>query len=468
MKKIVAILVAWVLLFSICSCSVIEKIPYVGDLVKDLTEKGETAETKPTLGQEIVSVAKTEDGKSVNVLKVECVGVKNDNYLKNYSSYRDDNYYYYFFKLGTLCNVKLEAGSYYNWQGALSESTLTFTNRRTSESSIQEYCENSITDSMKKEQHFEANANVEFTWGSSSKIAKKEIALSVGLTYGNSRETTHSETVKNSLARTAIEANLYEESQSFKLNSNCPSGCYAYVLLGIVDVYATVAYDFANDQYSISQSANIVSSGRNLTYFGSVTDYAAYENYDQDLLEFETDENIETIKRIASVEPQNKVTDYSEYVVKIPEYYDLQPDKSSVTVADTTQDGYFKFDLSELKRQMRAYGLRIVKISLSVYVKEENDGYQELYLVNQSSPNWGWEKTTHKFSDSEIIYSKDDIETDPSGVGKGTFSVDKVIDLSLIDLSNNFILYCGANGKSEDTWTASKVQLRVYFNTAFE
>lgn len=149
---------------------------------------------------------------------------------------------------------------------------------------------------------------------------------------------------------------------------------------------------------------------------------------------------------------------------KVPEFKVLYPtNQQSATVKDTTQNAYFKFDMTETADIMNTYNLAIRRIDIFVHIKEKDNGYQELYLIQQNNPNYGWRDNTHVFDDEITLFKKQDIETAPGKKGEGDYSVYQNVFIKRGDLCDSWFLYCGAHGDGGDTWEASNVSIIIYF-----
>lgn len=380
-------------------------------------------------------------------------------------SYKDDEYYYYCVDLGIVKNVPVTTPQIYEYKtSATYHQTYTYTtiNTRSIEKST-----STITSRLKYD-----NPIAGFNIANEAELGVFELFnAKVGYEFGmqfnsNSLTTTNSSSYINK----DEESNSETKTVELTFDSSCQQGYYRICYARHYYIYAYITVDKATGEYTcdyvpVPQQAN------RLVFEYSFKDFEESRKIDG----FNFDEQrIADLPIPTKYASDNKSTNSPVIELEIPQDFTLRPiNRESVTLVDSTKDAYFEFDLSKVKQTMREYKLKIVKFSISMHIKEDDNGWQEVYLVNESSPNYNWKDGWHKFDNSILIYSKTNIETVPGKKGEGDFSVDIKKDYNYIDLADRLYLFCGAHSSSgwewiggggNDKWTASNVVLKIYFD----
>ena len=309
------------------------------------------------------------------VFKVTCEAKQNENCLKNYISYRDDDYYYYLFELGTIYNAKLEEGDLQPYIGV--DYSLTFSTSATTAETIQRYSETTATNSTKTTTHVEASVNYTHNWGTTRKTPSN--VLSVGLSSGKSTENAQEVAIKNSFTETAEKANTEVKSQTFTFNSNNEQGNYCYILLGTIKVYEVVVYDPKTNASFSTEGVEILNSNRVMIFLGSQNYYD--DSNARNSLTFD-----ESVVSICSTKPEHYITEKAttqsqvicDAVVQKEEY--LIDFKSDNHPGNLTREIKFGKTISELKDE----GYEKIRIQVEYELAEADDCKQTIMVYNSS------------------------------------------------------------------------------------
>ncbi len=396
---------------------------------------------------------------SAQMLKTEYLfapeETESENSLHVVDAYYDDTDYYYCISLGTVLNVPLgdpEIIEYQANQVAFRrECTLTKITTRSVETSMSK-----VVSRLTYDDHVAGfNFSVEHEAGVAELFSNK-VGLSLGMQFNSDTQTTTTSSTNTNKEETTL-----SESQTIELtfDRSCAPGTYRISRAKDYNVYAYAKKNIESGQIAIEYKAVPIDGFITLIEY---TENDRLPNNSKRISDFEFDPQlINTLSAPTKAYPDTPKTDVIDYA---PATLELKSTTDSVDVKDDSKDSYLEFDLSEVKEILRNHeGSKIVKISLSLYITEIDDGYQEVYLTNQSSPSYNWKDYTHQFSGDVLLYPKDDIETVAGKKGSGTFAADFKVNLTLLDLADKFYLFCGANGKKEDSWTASNAKITLTF-----
>ena len=279
---------------------------------------------------------------------------------------------------------------------------------------------------------------------------KKSVEFSIETTSSTSWSTSSTDSKSTTNTKSFIEEYARQIEVNYDIGKDeMESGYYRYAIFAKCDLYFDVETSESND---ILYSLKIITCVR------------------EDSIFFKMQFSIDGIFDNSSDQKLNLSEDFYKYLPKTkrqpksPESMRISPNNRQIaTVTDSTRDSYFKFDMTETADILKTYNLAIRRIDVFVHIKEKDDGYQELYLIQQNNPNYGWRDNTHVFDDEITLFKKQDIETAPGKKGEGDYSVYQNVFIKRGDLCDSWYLYCGAHGRDGDTWEASNVSIIIYF-----
>lgn len=202
-------------------------------------------------------------------------------YYEDVTSFYDDNFNYYVFEIGSLIDTPLEnTYSYINYSGG--KISHKFTTTTVSSTSIQETTQSSSTKSTSFSSQTEIGVQIN--------IGKKDwpVSASISGKYSKSK----GETSSNSISESFSKASSYSETSQHEVNisfdDSCEKGYYRYILVGVVNVYATVIQNRSNpSEYAGELFTSIKAYGYSLD-FDSET--PVFDDYSQEKLVFDYSE----------------------------------------------------------------------------------------------------------------------------------------------------------------------------------
>lgn len=406
----------------------------------------------------------TINNKYLNVSKPEYVSDPSISNLAPYhiiSSMKDEENCYYLLKIGTVKNVlvdKMVQTFEHKNSATGGKSTYTYTVSKVTSNSIEQQ-----TQTIKSRLKYDDNLA---GWEGGLEVggAAFTVKVSAGAQYYQNTTTTTSSSSTTSSSETVV---TESETLSITLDDSCQPGIYRYCHVMDYDVlvYVTRNISEPGDYHWTWTTLPKNTIKRIYEYVPSGEEF---EDYPTDLFS-EVSFNPAIISNLPTPtqEMDSATSDNNNQALEIvaPDSYLLDPvENKTLTVKDDTKNAYYTFDLKDLKKTMKDHNLRIAKIVVKIHIKEINDGYQELYLINNDSPDmYSWKNTTHQFSSDIIVLSNDSIETGTGKKSSQDFSQNKIKTMTVIDLSDKFYLFCGAHGEDEDTWEASNPRLIFYF-----
>jgi len=268
MKKIAIVLLLVTLSFSIMSCSFFLPKDGGGEQPEDQEQEEEKGSTEKVISGKITTVINNDNGESRDVFGVSIKAVPNVGYETGYSSYRDENTWYYFFNLGRLYNVPLDAGEYNPFQGV--ETVLSFESSTTTSTSIQNFAEkitqnsSTVNNALSVEGTYNKGIDKGIEWKGLKSSEKSNLSVTGKVSLSKSES--YSDSTKESTTKASQNANTSKQSVSYKFTADSPKGDYYYMLLGIVDVYEAVLYDVKTGEYFYDVLPIVYSSNRALVY----------------------------------------------------------------------------------------------------------------------------------------------------------------------------------------------------------
>lgn len=193
-------------------------------------------------------------------------------------SFKDDNFYYYMFYLGDLQNVPLQENvNIFKYDGRNYEYSVT--TQKSTSSSIEkqvttatEYC----TDWIR-------------TWSGSlgANINLGAIEISVKNSFEIGVKTSNKKTASETFKEAETFTENYSETVKFSFNDSCEQGFYRYILMGEINVYGVVIYDFKNDTYKLTNYSLLAARYFTFDYCSSS---AQFKNESYETLPFNLDE----------------------------------------------------------------------------------------------------------------------------------------------------------------------------------
>jgi hypothetical protein len=200
------------------------------------------------------------------------------------ASFRDDNNYYYMFYLGRLENVPLQDNvTAVRYDG--NDLSYTFTSSKTTAQTVEKCLSTANTNSTSwshEDNYSNSNTNMTeatFSFSSTQEVDTKvqvglkgfgsagteiNIGVTEGYSSGGEMSNTinngyadvwggsNAETITDSLATTESYSETVTDSLTVSFNQNYEQGYYRFILLGDVDVFATIVYDVNADEYYYS------------------------------------------------------------------------------------------------------------------------------------------------------------------------------------------------------------------------
>ncbi len=169
-------------------------------------------------------------------------------------SFRDDRYYYYVYYMGYVANVPLQT-NYDTYKYTGMEGSMTFTSTKTSTESVSRQVENLISTNSEWGASQTLGVSVEVEGGCIFADAKMGMSVESGLSFGMSKVESTSTIASN--VETYSED--HQMSNTYYFDESCPLGLYRYVLMGVFDLYAIIAYDtetkkFCGETFSVLDS----------------------------------------------------------------------------------------------------------------------------------------------------------------------------------------------------------------------
>lgn len=168
-----------------------------------------------------------------------------DENLKVYDSFRDDQYYYYVYYMGYINNVPLQSDyPSFDYQGI--KHTVSVETSEAKTESVSKQIENIITKNSGWGISSKIGASVEVKEGCIIGEAKMGASVEHGFSL-NSSTIKSTSTVATDVNEFSIEK---KHTMTIYFDETCPYGLYRYVLMGTFDVYAIIAYDTTTKEFS--------------------------------------------------------------------------------------------------------------------------------------------------------------------------------------------------------------------------
>lgn len=245
-------------------------------------------------------------------------------------SFRDDDFYYYFFDLGQILRVPLAGldglDQYVSSGPAV---TLTFTQAVVETNSITTCLSKTISETVEEGFGFSAKVSGEISIGGNNGVTQKKdnktesekasktgtLAAEVAFSY--THKTTKTTTFTDSITEASEVSKRTTKEVKLTFDDE-PDGFYGYRLTGAVEVFALLCYDIAMKEYTI-EYFNYVTNPYNGFYYFKTED--EYVNYKYDKIKFTLPDNLEV--------PENYSESYSEGIAVEMTRYECKDDNNN-------------------------------------------------------------------------------------------------------------------------------------------
>lgn len=254
MKKFLAVLLSLVNLMSFASCITIQ-MPS-----SDSSEK-EQVQTPPQESSNNPDDEGKKERVEVNARRYVATPVAEikDNKYPLQASFKDDQNYYYMYYLGKIERVPLENGlevETYEYKGD------DYTYRRFTSETTEETINTCLVTANEQCRTWSQTIEIENTLNTSFLMFKDTLKTGYVNTWGGSSKTSWEKTVETT--------NHYSKTQSqefsISFDESYRHGFYRFILMGDIDVFATLVYDTQTEEYYYGEINSITSSYYTLDY----------------------------------------------------------------------------------------------------------------------------------------------------------------------------------------------------------
>lgn len=258
-------------------------------------------------------------GEVYPVSKLRCTAKSNENFLTDYSAFRDDNYIYFVYNCGTLYNVELtdsERVIHSKYVDKEEKFIVSQTDAQMIENTAikiaTEVAEKGYSETSHIDSELKASGKIEF-WKIEAGV---EFAIKNGLSKTGSWNFSNTTSIESSFTSASEKINSTTQEITVRFNENYPEGNYLYMLMGDLNVYNVVLVDTVNEEFVVSTFTTVKQSHMQLVYLGP--DFNAdveYENLPIEVFNFRISNVMEQIERDISGEDNSReIVDISDII----------------------------------------------------------------------------------------------------------------------------------------------------------
>lgn len=314
---------------------------------------------------------------------------KNNTKYELATSFKDEDFYYYVYYLGRIENVPLQSANEVTVQEYIGiPFSYTFETTKTTTTSI----ETQIAEANEECSNWQDELSREMSVTAGVTIGPKDVAqTSLETTFSAGFQHAWGGEITTSIENTITEAQEYSEESSKKIeisfDENFKHGFYRYILMGDIDVFATIIYDVEEDVYYCENTNSIVSRRYRLDYSDNSEFLSATNQnlpFDYPDLSKLAQPTLDCTPEITSEDPVLSYNSASKsLIVNLSSYQET----GIVTLEDTSEnkwfEDHFKDNVLTIPPKYNSQEIKKVKI-VGSYLKEDEDGY----AINASISNF--------------------------------------------------------------------------------
>ena len=237
MKKLFIVFLS--IVFVLLSCASCKTNDNSSDISTDFVGGGTTIKNPPT-ATETVEI-------SQHIPTMYHANPVNDEvpFISGY----DDNNYYWIWYLGDLENVPLQSnGDFGAGASVVYNGTIDFTYGFSYSQSTAESVEKAISNASSKTTEWTTSNKISISDSQTFNIGIVKNTLKVGYARTWGKSISNTETISQSLTNTASKTKATTTTVSTHFDKNCKAGHYRWCLIGDVEVYACIVYNYKDQE----------------------------------------------------------------------------------------------------------------------------------------------------------------------------------------------------------------------------
>ena len=314
---------------------------------------------------------------------------KNNTRYELATSFKDEDFYYYVYYLGRIEKIPLQTDSEVTVQQHTGVPfSYTFSSTSTTASSI----ETQIAEANEECSNWQDELSREMSLSFGVTIGPKDVMqASIGATFSAGYQHAWGGETTTSIENTITEAQEYSEEYSKEItisfDDNLEHGFYRYILMGDIDVFATIIYDVEEDVYYCENTNSIVSRYYSLDYSEN-SEFLSASNQNLPFDYPDLSKLAEpTLDFTPEITPEDPVISYNSAAKSLVVNLTSYQGTGTITVEDTLENKWFKEHFKDnvlnIPPKYNSQEIKKVKI-VGSYLKEDEDGY----AINASISNF--------------------------------------------------------------------------------